>query len=224
MAPTQAKKNGRNYRYYVSRPLLLGHAATAQVGSVPRVPAAEIETLVSKSVLEPNLRGNQSCPLDDEYARSQIERIEIQRDQLVVLLKQEPASGPVLAGATSPIVIPWQKPASKKPRDILIPKSAPAKARPIKLERRAALVAAIARGRRWLDELVAGRAASVEEIAIRSKRSARHVSMTIPVTLPRQGRNRRSASSRDRSGAAARTSPWLGRSVRLPWTKPGIAA
>jgi DNA invertase Pin-like site-specific DNA recombinase len=183
MAPTQAKKNGINCRYYVSRPLLFGHAATAQVGSIARVPAAEIETLVSKSVLEPNLRGNQSRPLDNEYARSQIERIEFQQDQLVVVLKQEPAVGAEPAEATSPIVIPWQKSASKKPRAILMPRSAPAKVRPIKLERRATLVAAIARGRRWLDELVAGRATGVEEIAIRSKRSARHVSMTISLAF-----------------------------------------
>ena len=50
MAPTQAKKNGINYRYYVSRPLLFGHAATAQVGAISRVPAAEIEALVSKKI------------------------------------------------------------------------------------------------------------------------------------------------------------------------------
>jgi hypothetical protein len=121
----------------------------------------------------------QSRPLDNEYARSQIERIEIQKHQLLVLMKQEPAAGPATAEATPSIVIPWQRPASKKPRAILMPRSASAKARPIKLERRATLVAAIARGRRWLDEPVAGRSASIEEIAIQSNRSARHVSMTI---------------------------------------------
>lgn len=61
MGPTQAKKNGINYRYYVSRSLLFEDAATARVGSVPRVPAAEIEGLVSKTVLEPHLRGDQTC-------------------------------------------------------------------------------------------------------------------------------------------------------------------
>jgi hypothetical protein len=89
MAPTQAKKNGINYRYYVSRPLLFGEAATARVGSVPRVPAAEIEDLISKTILEPQLRGNGSCKLDNEFARSKIERIEIQSDQILVWEKQE---------------------------------------------------------------------------------------------------------------------------------------
>ena len=101
----------------------------------------------------------------------------------MVLLKQELATGADTADAPPPIVIPWQKPPSKKPRDILLPKNAPAKTRPMKLERRATLVAAIARGRRWLDELVTGRATSIEEIAIRSKCSARHVSMTISLTF-----------------------------------------
>ena len=121
---------------------------------------------------------NQSRPLDNEYARSQIEGIEIQRDQVVVLLKQGRGAGAETAVAAPPMVKPWQKPASKKPRDILMSESASAKAPNQARTGRAALIAAIARGRRWLDELVAGRAASVE-IAIRSKRSARHVFMTI---------------------------------------------
>ena len=45
-----------------------------------------------------------------------------------------------------------------------------------------------------------------------------------PIPLPRQGGNRRSAPSGDRSGAAARTPPRLGRSVSLPWAKREIAA
>jgi hypothetical protein len=50
--------------------------------------------------------------------------------------------------------------------------------RPIRAETRATLVASIARGRRWLDEIVAG-AIDVEQIAAREQCSNRHVNMTI---------------------------------------------
>ena len=51
--------------------------------------------------------------------------------------------------------VPWQKPPSKRRREIIVPKDA----RPIRAETRAKLVASIAHGRRWLDEIVAGTAA-----------------------------------------------------------------
>jgi len=54
------------------------------------------------------------------------------------------------------IDIPWSKTPSKRRREILIPQSQnAADIRPIRSENRATLVASIARGRRWLDELIA---------------------------------------------------------------------
>jgi hypothetical protein len=54
--------------------------------------------------------------------------------------------------------------------------------RPIKFERRAALLKAIARGRAWLEELVCG-TATIEQIAARQKYSLRHVNMTISLAF-----------------------------------------
>ncbi len=49
--------------------------------------------------------------------------------------------------------IPWQKLPSRKSRQILVPHGIPKnEIRPTRIERRARLVNAIARGRRWLDE------------------------------------------------------------------------
>src|SRR3954465_1258473 len=48
MVSTHATKNRVRYRYYVSRPHLRGSTASLPVGSIPRVPAAEIEALVLK--------------------------------------------------------------------------------------------------------------------------------------------------------------------------------
>jgi site-specific DNA recombinase len=55
--------------------------------------------------------------------------------------------------------------------------------RPIRAETRATLVAAIARGRRWLDEMIAGTVTSVEQIAARDKCSIRQVNMTISLAF-----------------------------------------
>ena len=54
--------------------------------------------------------------------------------------------------------------------------------RPIKAERRAALLKSIARGRAWLGEIVSG-TASVEDIVTRQRCSVRHVNMTISMAF-----------------------------------------
>src|SRR6202162_3974602 len=52
MIPTHATKAGVRYRYYVSTRVLHGEAKTASVGSVSRVPAADIEDIVVKFLKE----------------------------------------------------------------------------------------------------------------------------------------------------------------------------
>jgi hypothetical protein len=72
----------------------------------------------------------------------------------------------------------------RRRRDIMVPISlAPHDHRPIRAETRATLVAAIARGRRWLDEIVAATVTSVEHIATRDKCSIRQVNMTISLAF-----------------------------------------
>src|SRR5260221_5947106 len=80
--------------------------------------------------------------------------------------------------------IPWQKPPSRRSRQILIPLGVPRnEVRPIRIERRARLVNAIARGRRWLDEIVSGSAINIQQIATRQKCSERQVNITISVAV-----------------------------------------
>src|SRR5277367_2317598 len=50
MIPTHATKAGIRYRYYASAPVLHGQAKTASAGSVSRVPAADIEDTVLRSL------------------------------------------------------------------------------------------------------------------------------------------------------------------------------
>jgi hypothetical protein len=74
--------------------------------------------------------------------------------------------------ASSPF--PWQKPSSKRFRQILLPHGCSRKeVRPERPERRLRLVSAIARGRRWLDEIVSGSVTDAEQIALRERCSVR---------------------------------------------------
>src|SRR5580698_9818435 len=50
MIPTHATKAGIRYRYYASTPVLHGEAKTASAGSISRVPAADIEHTIVKSL------------------------------------------------------------------------------------------------------------------------------------------------------------------------------
>jgi site-specific DNA recombinase len=52
MIPTHATKAGIRYRYYASTPVLHGEAKTASAGSISRIPAADVEDTVVKSLQE----------------------------------------------------------------------------------------------------------------------------------------------------------------------------
>ena len=92
---------------------------------------------------------------------------------------------PNLVDNERPVVrIPWKKTPMKRRREIIVPaSSSPHDRRPIRAETRATLIAAIARGRRWLAEIVAGTVTTVEQIAARDKCSLRQVNMTISLAF-----------------------------------------
>jgi site-specific DNA recombinase len=180
MSPTHARKRGIKYRYYLSSALLQGRAERA--GSVRRVPAAEIEATVIKSVrqyLKP-----QTAIDDQDLVRAHVARVEVQPEQLVIRLAQRRQANLKGAKAGGILNVPWQKTPSKRRREILLPAALqPQHARPIRSETRATLVASIARGRRWLNELVDDAKASVESIAKRERCSLRQVNMTISLAF-----------------------------------------
>src|SRR5262249_47476000 len=83
------------------------------------------------------------------------------------------------------LLIPWTKKPAKQPRQIIAPTPAALRQdpRPIRAETRAKLITAIATGRRWLDELIAGTATNVEQIAQRETCSIRRVNRTITLAF-----------------------------------------
>jgi hypothetical protein len=82
MTPSHVRKRGIKYRYYLSSALLQGQPERA--GGVSRIPAAEIEGLVVRSVRD---HLNQSEEIEDAVLISaHVARIEVQSDQLVIEL------------------------------------------------------------------------------------------------------------------------------------------
>src|SRR5207249_6375113 len=109
-----------------------------------------------------------------------IERVEVQTDQLVIHLSEAQTTNRQKKKSNNLLPVPWRKIASTRRREILLSGPIPPKdSRPIRAETRATLVASIARGRRWLDELTTDPIANVESIAKREGCSARKVNMTI---------------------------------------------
>jgi hypothetical protein len=148
------------------------------------VPATEIEALVVKSVRE-HLKPKES--LDDRsLIHTHVVRVEVQADQLIIQLNQAQKQNQKRTRADGTLLVPWQKPPSKRRREILLPSTASSKgqnARPIRAETRATLVASIARGRRWLDELISDPSANTETIAAREGCSIRKVNMMISLAF-----------------------------------------
>ena len=180
MTPSHARKRGIKYRYYLSSTLLQGQAERS--GSVRRIPATEIDALVIRSVLD-HLKP--SAPIDDRsLVDTHVARVEVQPEQLVIQLAQPERTNRKGARAVKTLRVPWHKTPSKRRREILLPDALdPQHARPIRSETRATLVASIARGRRWLNELVDDAKASVESIAKRERCSVRQVNMTISLAF-----------------------------------------
>ena len=180
MTPSHARKRGIKYRYYLSSTLLQGQAERS--GSVRRIPATEIDALVIRSVRD-HLKP--SAPIDDRsLVDTHVARVEVQPEQLVIQLAQPERTNRKGARAVKTLRVPWHKTPSKRRREILLPDALdPQHARPIRSETRTTLVASIARGRRWLNELVDDAKASVESIAKRERCSVRQVNMTISLAF-----------------------------------------
>ena len=190
MVATHATKAGIRYRYYVSLPHLHGESKTATLGSLSRVRASDVEEIIVRS-LDAHLIGKKERPVSDsvnsgirQVLLEQVARIEVHDDRLLVRLKAPEAEQSTDVRDSNSLSIPWQKAPSRKSRQILLPHGIPkSEVCPTRIERRARLVSAIARGRRWLDQIVSGSVTDVEQIAARQKCSVRQVNMTISLAF-----------------------------------------
>src|SRR5215510_3432204 len=180
MTPSHVRKRGIKYRYYLSSALLQGQPERA--GGVSRIPAAEIEGVVVQSVRD---HPNQSEEIEDAVLiTTHVARIEVQSDQLVIELTNAKNNGFKRSRGRKVLKVSWRKSPSRRRREILVPASVPPQdARAIRSENRALLISSIARGRRWLNELITDPKANAESIATRDGCSVRKVNMTISLAF-----------------------------------------
>ena len=149
---------------------------------VHRVPAAEIEALVVRS-LRDHVKPLPSID-DRSLVSTHVARVEVKPNQLDIHLNEAQQTSRNRTENDAVLHVPWQKTTSKRRREIIVPEgTAPEHARPIRSENRATLVASIARGRRWLQELISDPTASPHSIAKRESCSVRTVNKTISLAF-----------------------------------------
>ncbi len=188
MTPSYAIKKGVRYRYYVS--CVLAQGRRQEAGSVARVAAEAVERIVLDAVRDRDPDPDAAA----ETIAARIGKATLGTRSIELQLVGDGDRPP------EKIAIPWSPQPFRRKRAMIAPANDGSPGlRPIRAEARTKLLAAIARARRWLDDLISGRAASIEAIAVRegvSERSTRMalslaflapdiVQATVDATLPR---------------------------------------
>ena len=205
MTPTYATKNGVRYRYYISASLVQGGTGSRQ--KLDRIPAAEIEKVVADAVRKHLGETPEGSGDDQGVISSNVDRVDVKRGHLAIQLSTPQVPDNHRAVSTEDAVTPpdpkstagrrrgtrkpltlevaWTKSPSKKPRKLIPPSSNSSRSdlRPIRSETRTKLIGAIAKGRCWLDELLAGTVMNPDQLAARESCSVRQVNMTISLAF-----------------------------------------
>ena len=157
MSPSYSTKNGIRYRFYVSSALLRGRKA--EVGSVGRVSALEIEQIVCAAL---TARSGERPPQTDNEIVESVERIVVARDHILMTLTR-PHAGDDTVNASFDFRIPWSpKPSIRLGSDLKTDRekvSVPG----------VVLVHSIVRAHAWKQSLLDGTYGSVEKLAEESR-------------------------------------------------------
>jgi site-specific DNA recombinase len=179
MSPSHANKKGVHYRYYVSQALL--QSRKAEAGSIARLSAPDVETLVCRALREARRTDQETAQTDHgvtdhELISQHVERVMVHADQITVTMRSPEAGqgqSEAETEATSPpkLTIPFSL---KRPPMKGIA-HAPAEHGTIDPRTQDTLLQAIARSRSWMDAILAGKTASFDEIASAEGLAERHV-------------------------------------------------
>jgi site-specific DNA recombinase len=189
MSPTHTNKGGARYRYYASQAVL--QRKPQATGSIGRVPAGEIEALVL-AALRNHLNANGAAEQPDndrELLERHLERVTLTSNHLELRLRQcveaaqaehgpNNSAGRSIANVTT-ITVPWTSPVPAMKGIIHVP----AHNTPITPSRRDALLMAIAKARKWTDELAQGRLGSFAVLARREGKLERHMRLLLPLAF-----------------------------------------
>jgi site-specific DNA recombinase len=174
MSPTWAGKVSKRWRYYVSQAALQGDKSKA--GSILRVPATDVETLVAEALgkLSPDRAASQTD------IRELIDRVVIGRATIRIQLS-EVAEGTDNARI---LTLPWTRPSLYRKREIIQgANDAKTYARPMPANARATLIEALRDAHRWLDVLLSDPRLTLESIASREGKSERSIRMTLSLAF-----------------------------------------
>ena len=192
MSPSHTNKHGARYRYYISQAVLQGKPLAA--GAIGRVPAAEIEALISAAVRRHlQADGTDAVDSDRELVERYVEQATLTRKHIHLRLRRigdaprgTDADGDVsrpvseqLHGTVN-VTISWSGTVQAGVKGII---HVPAHNTPMIPSRRDALLMAIARARNWVDELAHGRLGSFAVLAGRERKVQRHVRLLMPLAF-----------------------------------------
>jgi len=170
MSPTWARKESKRWRYYVSQAALQGEKSKA--GSILRVPAADVETLVAEAL------GKRAASQTD--IRELIDRVVIGRAAVQIHLAE---AAEAEAGART-LTLPWTRPSPYRKREIIQgANDAKTYARPMPANARAILIDALRDAHRWLDELLSDPRLTLESLASREGKTERSIRMTLSLAF-----------------------------------------
>jgi DNA invertase Pin-like site-specific DNA recombinase len=197
MTPSHSNKHGVRYRYYVSHAIM--QKRKAEAGRVARVSAPDIETAVIGALREhlgkaSKDQDTESIPKDDrELIERYVQRVTIKPNMIEICgIRPNTAVGQEIkrparqtnrrrnSNKSIRINLPWRAPTFVAVRGIQYDPSSRAAIKP---EARDALLSAISKARRWIQDLTEGRTTSFKEIAKREGKVERHIRFLAPLAF-----------------------------------------
>jgi DNA invertase Pin-like site-specific DNA recombinase len=178
MSPTHTLKKGIRYRYYVSQ--AVEQRRKGEAGVVARVPAPDIESLVGKLVAD--RAGAQGTGPSREVLEAHIYKVTVQGGAVEVVLRPIQALKNMDSEAAAQhdeiVSLPWARKSFVAAKGVAF---APSGSMPADPRVRDAALAAIAKARLWVDELMAG--SSYNQIARREGKGERQIRLLLPLAF-----------------------------------------
>jgi len=194
MTPTHTNKQGARYRYYVSHAVL--QKRDSEAGSIVRIGAPDIETMVVKAArnhLDKLTADERQGPIADrELIEQHVERIVVKPQAIEIHFVNETnhqpdehhqkiaTKPPLKRDSAVVITVPCTTTATVATKGVL---HSPSPSSAMRADERDALLAAIAKARSWIDDVVEGRVSSFAEIAKREGKVERHIRLLTPLAF-----------------------------------------
>ena len=174
MTPSHCRKKGVRYRYYVSQAILQSRKAGA--GQVFRVPAPDIEAQIERFI-----RDRCRDPRGDlrPLVEARIARITVHADSISVELASPDSSQSDQPPSGQSVSLPWSKKPFRADKGVASTPQMPAPEENAKAKD--AVLTAVSRARRWVDELVAG--GSLADIAKQEDKTERQIRLLMPLAF-----------------------------------------